>query len=213
MEECEQTIYAKRAPDRDSTSPYGPAAIDLGLRAIFMFECIDTKPIWRGGTNQRWLLNDREAFMDTMEYLFSVREAQTKPLIDVGPPARDHSGVALERHLESVHEALPFTEGERHWLIQTFYYPGGRGDLGRPESSIRDATRTEPYVLSAGRQQSLDGQSLLDRWYAWRRDIFEFKGEGSRETACKALLGIGEILVPAAVEMRDTSPRPSTPEV
>lgn len=199
------TVYAKLRYERNYESPHGQqVAQELGEYALDVVDGIEWKwpwP-WRGSPKPRWSRDDRYGFGVTMEYLLRASDAQTTLLVDgTNPAARDHAGVDLETHMGNVHAALPFTEGERHWLIHLF--GDGGGDLDQPERSIRKAAReTHPMVWSAGHRQPVVGQDLLNHWYAWRRDIFEFEGEGSREAACRALLGVGEILVPNAVELR-----------
>jgi hypothetical protein len=150
---------------------------------------------WRGGTGRRWDYADRVSFHATLPLLLLLQQAQTKLIIDEdgpGPIDDPDEGMPLDHHISVFHHALPFYEGERDWLAW-------RNDNTRDiVGEVRWTGRQKPrdVVLTAGRWQPVGGQNLLDRWWDWRRGIFDYEGQDSRQLACNALRRIGAILVP-----------------
>ncbi len=175
-------------------SPYGPVAAELGLAAVRAVDILADIPDWRGGTKRRWLPSDHVAFRETIEFAYQAHEAQARlcmPEDVIG----SYEGYPLEWHLDQVPRALPFSEGERHWLIDWFYVADGSG----PQEDAAQVVAREAKqaaVMDAGQGRWLDGRGLLDRWWAWRRGVFEFEDSFALDIACKALSSIADITVP-----------------
>jgi hypothetical protein len=148
-------------------------------------------PEWRGGTKRRWLPSDHVAFRETIYFLDYAHEAQESVRTPAG--VRDsREDFPLAWHVDQAHIALPFSEGERLWLIN-------HGVVSPQEDAAQAVVSEAKYddtVMDAGQTRPIDGRGLLDRWWAWRRGVFEFEDEISLDIACKALAGIVDITVP-----------------
>jgi hypothetical protein len=91
--------------------------------------------------------------------------------------------------------ALPFSEGERYWMIDASrqHWRTGRNlDTSFSEHLVT----IETAVMSGGLRQALRGRDLVRRWACWRREAGEFAGQGSLTTALFLLDHIAYELVP-----------------
>jgi hypothetical protein len=173
-------------------SPYGPVAAELGLAAIRAVNVLAETPEWRGGNQRRWLPSDHVAFRETIEFAYQAHEAQAR--LCMPESVRDsREEFPLAWHLDQAHQTLPFSEGERHWLI--VHGVGPQEDVA--QVVVRETKGDEAAaVMDAGLWRPLDGRGLLDRWWAWRRSVFEFEDSLALDMACKALSGVADIAVP-----------------
>jgi hypothetical protein len=179
-------------------SPLGPVAVELGVAAVRAADALADMPEWRGGTKRRWLPSDHLSFQATIEFAYEAHEAQARLYMpDEAEDSRD--GIPLDWHLDNVHTNLPFSEAERHWLIRTFYFKRGSAPERDAAAVVVGEAECTGSTVDAGQERPLDGRKLLDRWWAWRRDVFEFEDELSIHAACKALCAIAEITVPNMV--------------
>lgn len=181
-------------------SPYGPVAAELGLAAVRAVNTLAEIPEWRGEAGHRWLQSDHRAFVETIRYAFQAREAQTRLVIpaDVRDP---YDEMPLDWHIDTVHDALPFSEGERHYLIEYFYLTAGEGGpaedaaglvLAPPEYSATDPR----FIMDAGQLRPLDATRVLDRWWSWRRAALGYAEHHTVDIACKALASVAAITTP-----------------
>lgn len=181
-------------------SPYGLVGARLGLAALRAFDDLGYYPDWRGGTRRRWMASDHRAFRSTMDAVSLADMAclandahDTIDLLASGVYAADERGDSVKNHVDQLHTALPFSEAERRWLVFTMYIDARGVSHETPVDQVRLRSTTQ---YDAGRERTIRGQDLLDAWWAWQRDAFEFEGQGGIEYARWSLRGLGRILVP-----------------
>ncbi|HEV3322105.1 MAG TPA: hypothetical protein VG147_07955 [Solirubrobacteraceae bacterium] len=181
-------------------SPYGLVGARLGLAALRAFDDLGYYPDWRGGTRRRWMASDHRAFRSTMNAVSLADMAglanDTYDAIDLltsGVYAADERGDSVKNHVDRLHKTLPFSEAERQWLVFTMYVDARGVSHETPADEVRLRSTTQ---YDAGRERTIRGRDLLDAWWAWERDAFEFEGQGSIEYARWSLRGLGRILVP-----------------
>jgi hypothetical protein len=193
--------------NRHEVSPYGPLAAQLGLAAVRAVDDLADEPEWRGGTQRRWLPSDHRSFDSVLEVAYLARE-KAQGHLDLYTTDRypeDGDSMSYGYNLDMFHTALPFSERARHWLIDTRYYElTGPGLYNKtPLGMIR---QRKMWGFDAGRRSEKPGGELLDAWWAWRRDIFEFQEQGGIDYALASLRGIAQILVPHTPQVASYKP-------
>jgi hypothetical protein len=102
--------------------------------------------------------------------------------------------------------ALPFDEPEGRWLLQTYDEVWGTDSIAR----IRSHPPVE--IVAGGLRRVIAGRDLLRRWWAWRRQTDEFRGQGTLGVACDALRDLIKTvspdveLTPAHYVLKDPGP-------
>lgn len=112
------------------------------------------------------------------------------PLVDV--PCELEGDVRQRAHgaLSAFHNALPFSEAERDWLVRLYRHGAALTDETFPDI----AEAYEDRIMSAGVTRVVSGRDLMRRWTAWRREADEFENQGALDQARKALQGLREQL-------------------
>ena len=195
-------------------SPHGPIAHELGIAAIRAADALADEPEWRGGTSRRWLLTDYVTFDRVMEFAHQANEANGHLDLHQVDDLYPEDAVSREYpHLLSYfHTALPFSETERHWMLHSIYFDtDARWDRYRPAEKIRAQTHRGP--LEAGLLPEIHGEKLIDAFWAWRRDIFEFESAHSLDSATDTLRGIAQILMPHIPELQTYRSIPTSAEL
>jgi hypothetical protein len=184
------TEQGNNVPDYEQNGPYGGMGREIGSFAFHMLSALEARGEdmpYASDETPRWGESDRKTF----EYLheFDTGIAFMKPADEVGAPELGD----LFRNFRRFSSALPFSEGERHWLFAAYrsFSPLG---IELEEGIVT----TETTIVSAGLRQPLHGRDLVRRWAAWRREADEFAAQGSLTEANVALRFIGEQLVPKA---------------
>jgi hypothetical protein len=98
-----------------------------------------------------------------------------------------------------LHAALPFSVAEREWFLrdrpQKARYPS-LGAPGTPEY-IDLVRNSEVRLVSEGLYKVIRGRDLLNRWWAWRREVGEYgAGQGGLQQAREALKELTQLLRP-----------------
>lgn len=131
------------------------------------------------------------------------RELQTLPL----PPEldRDRQRLPFERLTAQLHGALPYSEAERQWLVDT-EPPDPLVLLTPPidhktivEVQSRHHERylgLEARIVSAGLIHVVSGRDLMRRWLSWRSETDEYTGQGSLDQAREALADLIGLVAP-----------------
>ncbi len=94
-----------------------------------------------------------------------------------------------------LHGAVPFSDAERHWLVDK--YRDMSDDKQR--SRLREQ---EIHLMSGGVRQVVQGRDLMRRWWSWRRQVDEFEGQRSLDAAIEAMQKIVDKVTPP--ELPDT---------
>jgi hypothetical protein len=179
---------------------FGGINSKLGFAALHLAETLSDKPGWRSTTRRRWWPSDRVGFRATIDCLAAAEELQTRPIFN------ERRRGYLTMRLDELQRALPFSEGERHELVQTMGYLEHRS---HPEITIYRWTWP---VEDAGRRRLVPGRDLLDAWWAWRRSVFEFEGQEDVYVAAHhAAYHIAKTLVPQAAEISEVTQMFSLP--
>jgi hypothetical protein len=161
-------------------------------------------PKWRGSTQRRWLPSDHTSFRRILECIHWAHRGQTTLALP---------GRFLIADLDNFHTSLPFTEPERHRLDSEIYE---ESDDILPSDPVRYLRRLDVAAYHTGRQVEVNGQDMLNRWWAWRRNVLEFDDSEAVLDTMEALYYITnellpELSLPAEIDERiwaGTSPPP-----
>ncbi|HEV7942439.1 MAG TPA: hypothetical protein VGP17_06510 [Solirubrobacteraceae bacterium] len=110
---------------------------------------------------------------------------------------RDKQQLAFHRQVDIFHAALPFGEEERNWLIRL------DDNALEPPNGYRNIAdwyaRQEQRIIVAGIRRVVRGRELTHRWYDWRREQGNYKGQETLPVARFALNDLVDMLTPYAV--------------
>ncbi len=79
--------------------------------------------------------------------------------------------------------ALPFTLGERAWLL------AGYGGLTPGQDILSVMRDSRARIIDAGIERDVDGEALVRRWVLWRRGLDEF-ADASTALVAQRLLNL-----------------------
>lgn len=183
--------------DQLGMSPYGAYGRYLGVAAVKAAEAlvIRNEAEARSPSWPRWGNTDKRALGSVMHILHWDNHEGELYLGGRGRPRPwDDDGTSYRTHLRQFRLALPFTEGERHALVNEVI------ELIEPQSrrqsmDLHIRPRAALEVYETGRHRTIPGNYLLERFWAWRRDAREFEGTGSCDIAIEALHGMGKVLL------------------
>lgn len=156
--------------------PYGSHGNEIGQDAIRLFSILSEVPT-HDNPPYKWDKADYDAYHIFTELDTGLRFLEPSPEVE-GDEIGD-----LHRAFERLHMALPFSEAERHWLRERprRYEPDIAGAIwGQADEIMQD-----------GLIRVVQGRELVRRWWAWRREVEEFAGQGALEETQQAL---GEII-------------------
>jgi hypothetical protein len=200
--------------DPKGMSPYGWTGRELGLSAVRAANALADEPPWDGNPERRWLESDHVVFNRVVEFTeFAERSQGDLCTAGIGqPPPYAKNALNYVHNLRRLHVALPFSEAERFWVADTMFHgASGSRRLGYPYGANAVRKRVAD-LYDAGRSRRAIGTELMDTFWAWRREIFEFEGAGSLDIAVEALQSIGQILLPNVPEVASYRP-PHIPEL
>jgi hypothetical protein len=190
-------------------SPYGPAGEELQFDAMRLLDNLlapKAEMAFGPGETPQWTKDDDSAFWCFYAFDASVAFLDDPPAEEGRADYVDGADVGnLFRNFRELNASLPFSEGERHWLL------GLRTEhiRGRDyEAFFGRLVAAETTVISAGVQQELVGRDLARRWPAWRREEQEFTGQGSLQNAQRLLSRIAHHVVPNGLTGSDAQELP-----
>jgi hypothetical protein len=192
---------ASRRAERMRYGPYGLAGHDLGGYALdlsIMLRAPDEQVPVAADNGPTWSEDDRHAFDTYVDF----RRASDSVGLDhetsgnaFYSPDRWKRANELSRTVDLFHVALPFSEGERRWLLDyAMAFGFGRAPTGfeLPDS----ISGTETTIISAGLRQVLKGRELVRRWAAWRRGVDEFAEQDTVDEARRHAIAIARRVLP-----------------
>jgi len=156
----------------------------LGLSAHDALYDLSEDARWSGERRGYWLPTDRRAFEGWLSVEYHVPDAQADP--EITAEQLSHVDGLLFKY----RAALPYNEAERYWLF------GVLDDLEHSRGLIGVIRRHEGQIVSGGLRQVVYGRDLTRRWWAWRRQIEQFQGQGTVDVAREALRELIEIVDP-----------------
>lgn len=118
---------------------------------------------------------------------------------------KDRQRLPFERLTAQLHSALPYSEAERHWLIDThppdplLLLPVPLDNKTIFEAQSRYHERyfgLEARIVSAGLIHVVSGRDLMRRWLSWRSETDEYTGQGSLDQARDTLAGLIKLVAP-----------------
>ena len=118
---------------------------------------------------------------------------------------KDRQRLPFERLTAQLHSALPYSEGERHWLMNTeppdplLLLPVPLDNKTIVEVQSRYHERyfgLEARIVSAGLIHVVSGRDLMRRWLSWRSETDEYTGQGSLDLARDALASLIKLVAP-----------------
>jgi hypothetical protein len=216
------------SPPREAIAalyPYGVAGYSIGRSAQFFRGALVPKrtPSPSAHRHRYWSEQDHDSFRSALSIERTSRRLRMSP--DVPPEQRQGIADQLLGTLATLREALPYSEAERRWLVDTrvrheerkvpFINQHGTSGFVRPPASelLQDLKATEGEIVSAGIHQIIQGRDLARRWWSWRRQTDEFADQGSRDIAHTALNDLSDMLVPLYEKHVDAGvPWPHLPE-
>jgi hypothetical protein len=194
------TNYSGERPPIVKPSRYGEAGAEAGLFAFYLRDHLRAPdpemPPALGGPHPSQLLDEHPGWTDddhkAFGHLMSLEDnlALLRPVDEVF----DSNQIDLFDNLRRFHAALPFSEGERHWLIaaERIEWPIAATGILEPIATMEDV------IISTGVKTPVVGFELVRRWVAWRREAGAFAGQGSLDDARDALDLVGRELLPEA---------------
>jgi hypothetical protein len=177
-----------------SASPYGYIGGETGEHALRLLENLlapKTPMPFEPGETPQWDDTDIEAFDNVMELDADMR------CIDPGFDIEEGSTGITRKAWQTLTPSLPFSEGERNWLIKALRQPSGHIDQPTVRARFPHAfLPAEATVISGGTRQAVDGLELVRRWAGWRRETDEFADQGNITRAIFLLDHLAYELVP-----------------
>ncbi|MGC2375539.1 MAG: hypothetical protein WA484_16865 [Solirubrobacteraceae bacterium] len=175
-------------------SPYGMTGGETGEHALGLLENLLTPKTpmpFKPGETPRWDDTDIEAFDYVMELDGDMRCID--PTFEEGTVNTGET----HRAWQPLELSLPFSEGERRWLIQALRKPSGNTHKPSVRARYPNAfLPTEATVVSGGIRQQVEGRDLVRRWASWRRETDEFADQGNITRAIFLLDHLAYELVP-----------------
>lgn len=179
--------------------PYGGDGREVGRFALYLSQVLRSTTaetaIGPDGS-PGWDKHDRKAFDYYDDFQSGIAFIETA--VDFDPvPDGVPAGVSgddlgdLYRKFHRFHAALPFSEGERYWLLAA-----DRRFSKQDTDLVAGLLASHTTIVSAGIRQPLHGRDLVRRWAAWRRETDEFAGQGSLDEAHTVLRSIAAQLLP-----------------
>jgi hypothetical protein len=147
----------------------------LGDLAADLLSGLCEQPPAGTGQQRRWISSDYVTFSDLQWVELTIPHAQAELKVD--------ETIALDKVLNALHAALPYSEAERIWLHRAGNDPDGTPNWDR----LPRVRRQEAVIVSSGVRQVVYGRELLRRWWSWRREADEFSGQGTLDPAREAL--------------------------
>lgn len=186
-------------------SPYGADGDSVGSFAWQLREILGLptgEMPFASDEQPRWDRVDERAFLCLVDMNAGL------PFLDPSESVEGRDVADLFRHFRRFHAALPFAEGERHWLLGAYktipreslpkgMTPREAFQLRGISDVVAGLAVTETVIISAGLRTRVIGRDLIRRWAAWRREADEFAGQGSLLEARNMLQLIGHELAPA----------------
>lgn len=163
--------------------PFGEGPANVGLQAYDALYDLCDIPQTQTGDKRRWTVTDSRS----LQGHFNIEESILRGYAD--PTTTSPQAVRLEDMLTRYHVALPFDEAERVWLFET------AGGVAVPET-LNPVRCSEATLISSGLHRIVYGRDLLRRWWAWRRDTEEFRGQGTVDIARETLRELVETVSP-----------------
>jgi hypothetical protein len=164
--------------------PYGNGPLLLGIHAAdFLYDLCDV-PTWSEEQRWRWIATDKIAFHNW----HSVEEHLLPALAEPGLSVNQVD--TITGLLGDVNVALPYDEAERSWLFAAYSEAYG------PDSISILRQRKPEEIVSRGLRRIIDGRDLMRRWWAWRRETDEFRGQETLDIAREALRELVETVSP-----------------
>jgi hypothetical protein len=179
-------------------SPYGELALELGSHAYELSLRLRAPhgdvPTTASG-KPMWTEDDNEAFGVYCDFR-----------ADLGDLSPAEGIYELLETVDRLHAALPFSEGERRWLIDTKRGMREVPYAKRPKALVG----LEAIVTSNGLRQVVQGQELVRRWAAFRRSTDEFAHLGTVDEAIRHAQEIARRIQPNLPEPDETSSTPAS---
>jgi hypothetical protein len=175
---------AATRPQQPNQEPYGHGPSLLGIHAKDLLYDLCVLPTWSEERRWRWVQGDKHAFHNWFTVEEHVPAALAEPGLSVDQ-VDTITGV-----LGDVNVALPYDEAERYWLFAAYSEAYGPDSI----STIRQ--REPEEIVSRGLRRVIDGRDLMRRWWAWRRETDEFRGQGTLDIAREALRKLIETVAP-----------------
>jgi hypothetical protein len=175
--------------------PYGHGPLLLGIHAGDLLRdlCYEVPTDWPDERRWRWTPSDLWSFHNW----HSVEEHVPAALAEPGLTADQID--TITGTLMDVNVALPYDEAERYWLYAAYNEAYGPGSIG----VIRQ--RKPEEIVTSGLRKVIDGRDLMRRWWAWRRETDEFRGQGSLDIARNALRSLIETVAPSELPAADAA--------
>ena len=191
--------YSGDRPSITRPGRYGEAGVEAGLFAFHLRDHLPSSdpemPPALGGRQPDELLDEHPGWTheDHVVFGYFMDFEDDIALLRPADEVFDSEQIDLFDNLRHFHAALPFNEGERHWLIAAERVAQ---EIPVPAGTFEHMSPMEGEIISAGVKQPVVGFDLVRRWVAWRREADDFEGQGSLDEARSALDLVGRELLP-----------------
>jgi hypothetical protein len=146
-----------------------------------------------------WQLEDAISVMSWQALERQLRELPLPNELDLY-----RQRLPFHRLVDQFHSALPYSEAERHWLVDTEPAPLPPTSPDVDQEAVLEMQRRyheryfdlEVRTVSAGLIRVVSGRDLMRRWMSWRSEADEYTGQGSLNPARDALAGLIKLVAP-----------------
>jgi hypothetical protein len=111
------------------------------------------------------------------------------PLVEVPIDVATPGGRQAFDARNSFHDALPFQDAERRWLVSRI-----REEHRSEETTEQLLMTSEGQIMMAGVKRAISGRDLMRRWAAWLAQTDEFEGQDSLGQARTALAAVEQVM-------------------
>lgn len=187
---------------------YGEYHVDIAELGFKMLEalCTDIRVTGRHPERLDWL--DRDALHSLVQIDALARAGFLVPPEKAGNEERHR----FTDSLHALRTALPWSEGERRWLVGDAYFDASVNSCDaedRNATFFANVADRREHLASEGKLTTVVGSELLERFRQWRREEGDYADGVGLERARTALASIITLLRPSIglpAEFEETRP-------
>ena len=167
-------------------APFGTYGTGIGDSGFDLLHYMCTER--PNGDMPQWQSKDTLAFATWLSMEVDLQDMPLPVELEVADLLRP-----FHRQVEKFHNAFPFSEAERSWMVRLEAEPESKDAVQPPFEGFADL---EEGIVSAGLRRVVTGRDLMRRWISWRRETDEYTGQGTMTYARDALAELIQLVAP-----------------